>query len=220
MLLQLAKAEWRLKLLVTAVLNAVFWVCYGTLGRHAFFPIHEVPALWIDRAVPFAPEPWSWVYLSYFAFSGGMPWLLPNREAIRRFVICVGIMMAISFTVFFFLPTRVTRPGDIGSSVAMNWIVKLDGTLNAFPSLHAGFIVSMSALALRVFPVPRWTVIVCGLWFAAIAYSTLATRQHYTLDLLAGGMVGWISHWFAWRGASAAATMPVSSGSASQPGER
>lgn len=220
MLLQLAKAEWPLKLRITIMLNAVFWVCYGTLGRHALFPVHEVPMLWLDRAVPFTPEPWSWVYLSYFLFSGGMPWLLPTRKAIRRFVICVGFMMFICFAVFLSLPTQVPRPTNIGSGIAMNWIVNLDGTLNAFPSLHAGFIVSMSALALRVFAVPRWTMVVCGLWFAAISYSTLATRQHYSLDLLAGGIVGWISHWFTWRGATAAAMMPVSKGITSQLGER
>ncbi len=213
-------AEWRLKVLLTVVVNVVFWIGYGTLGRHAFYPVREVPMLWLDRAVPFTPEPWSWVYLSYFLFSAGMPWLLPNRETLRRFAVCVAMLMALSFSAFFFYPTQVVRPADLGDGVAMNWIVALDGKLNACPSLHAGFIMSMSALALRVFAPPCWVVMLCGLWFTAIAYSTLATRQHYSLDLLAGAAVGWFSHWFAWRGASAAATISVSNGTMSQLGEK
>lgn len=201
MILALLKSEWRLKVALTVIINAVFWAGYGTLGRHAIFPIHEVPKLWLDRAIPFQPEPWSWVYLSHFIFTGGVPWLLPTRDLIRRYTVCVAVMALTSFSVFFFWPTHVSRTADIGDGLAMGLIANYDVPLNAFPSLHAAFLVAMGALALRVFAVPRTVIVVCAIWVVAILYSTIATRQHYSLDLLAGGMLGWFAHWVAWRGA-------------------
>lgn len=222
MLLALLKSEFRLKVTLTIVLNIIFWTGYGLLGRYAFFPVHDMSPTQLDRMIPFQPEPWSWVYLSYYALSGGLPWLLPDRASIRRYVVCVAVMMIVSFSAFLFLPTRVVRPTEFGDGFAMNLIVGLDGTMNACPSLHAAFIVSMSGLAWRVFgaAIPRWLVVFCAVWFAAVLYSTIAIRQHYVMDLVAGAATGWLAHWLAWRGASAAATMPVKSGTMSHDGMR
>jgi membrane-associated phospholipid phosphatase len=175
-----------------------------------------------DRMIPFQPEPWSWIYLSYYALSGGLPWLLPDRDSIRRYMVCVAVMVIVSFSAFLFLPTRVVRPAELGDGFAMNLIVGLDGTMNACPSLHAAFIVSMGGLAWRVFgtAIPCWLLAFCAVWFAAILYSTIAIRQHYVVDLVAGSLTGWLAHWLSWRGASAAATMPVKSGTTSHDGVR
>lgn len=222
MLLALLKSEFRLKLTLTVLLNVVFWTGYGLLGRHAFFPVYDMSATALDRMIPFQPEPWSWVYLSYYALSGGLPWLLPDRASIRRYMVCVAVMVIISFSAFLFLPTRVLRPTELGDGFAMNLIVGLDGTMNACPSLHAAFIASMSGLAWRVFGtvIPRWLVVFCAVWLAAVLYSTIAIRQHYVMDLVAGALTGWFAHWLAWRGASAAATMPVNSERMSHDGMR
>ena len=101
--------------------------------------------------------------------------------------------------------------------------MRADGTLNAFPSLHAGFLVYLLKLTARLFPGtwPRWIVIAAGIWGIAILYSTIAIRQHYAVDLIAGAALGWLADWFAWRrdaGVSAATTMSRSSGVAFQEG--
>jgi membrane-associated phospholipid phosphatase len=212
------QAEWRLKLLLFIAINAVFWAGYQWLSRHALFPLREVPVTGLDRAVPFQPGLWSWLYLSQFLFTGILPLLLVTRADIRRYVISLAVMMFASFAVFLFLPTEGPRPTAIGDSVAMRWIGTADGPLNALPSLHAAFLVCMSRLAWRMFGMKIVPVVV--LWGGAILYSTLAIKQHYALDLLVGGALGWLADSIAWRGVSAAATIPVSSGSASQHGER
>jgi membrane-associated phospholipid phosphatase len=221
-LLTLLKAEFRLKMALTVLLNIVFWAGYGFLGRYAFFPVYDMNATALDRMIPFLPEPWSWIYLSYYALSGGLPWFLPDRASIRRYVVCVAVMVVVSFSAFLVLPTRVIRPAMIGDGFAMNLIVGLDGTMNACPSLHAAFIISMSGLAWRVFgtAIPRWLIVFCSVWFAAVLYSTIAIRQHYVMDLVAGALTGGLAHWVAWRGARAAATMPVKSGTTSHDGMR
>ncbi len=212
------KAEWRLKLALLLVANAVFWSAYQTLGRHAFFPLHEVPQTWLDRAVPFQPVAWSWVYLSQYIFTLALPLLLTSREALRRYVVSLAVMSAGAFSAFLFFPTPGPRPAEVGGDLAMRWIATADGYLNALPSLHAAFIVCMAALACRMFGARSLAVAV--VWGGAILFSTLATKQHYALDLLAGGVLGWLADAVAWRGASAAAMMAVSDGVMSQRGAR
>jgi hypothetical protein len=212
------QAEWRLKLLLFIAINAVFWTGYQWLSRHALFPLRTVPITWLDRAVPFQPALWSWVYLSQFLFTGTLPLLLVTRADIRRYVISIAVMSITSFAVFLFFPTEGPRSSAISDHAAMQWITRADGPLNALPSLHAAFIVCMGLLAWRMFGLRVVTVVV--IWGGAVFYSTLATKQHYVLDLLAGGTLGWLADSLAWRGASAAAMIPVSSGTASQCGER
>jgi membrane-associated phospholipid phosphatase len=212
------QAEWRLKLLLFVAINAIFWTGYQWLSRHALFPLCEVPDTWLDRTVSFQPGLWSCVYLSQFLFTGTLPLLLLTRADIRRYVISLAVMSVTSFAVFLFFPTEGPRPNAVGDNAAMRWIAAADGPLNALPSLHAAFLVCMGRLAGRMFGLKLAPVVV--LWGGAILYSTLATKQHYALDLLAGGTLGWIADSLAWRGIKAAATIPVSSGSASQRGER
>lgn len=212
------RAEWRLKLLVFVVVNAVFWVGYQWLSRHAHFPLRPIPVTWLDRAVPFQPELWSWIYLSQFLFTGALPLLLVTRADLRRYVVSLAVMSSASFAIFLFLPTEGPRPSDVGDSVAMRWIAHADGPLNALPSLHAAFLVCMGCLAWRMFGWKAVPLVV--IWGGAILYSTLATKQHYALDLLAGGTLGWLADSLAWRGVGAAASIPVSNGIASQHGER
>ena len=216
------KAEWRLKLVLLVVFNSVFWSGYQVLSRHAFFPMRAVPLTLLDHTVPFQPEPWAWVYLSQFVFTGALPLLLTTREAIRRYSVSLVVMSAVGFAVFFFFPTPGPRPMEVGGNLAMKWIAAGDGTMNAFPSLHAAFIICMSVLAWRMFgrAHPLRVVVVAAFLGGAILFSTLATKQHYVLDLLAGAALGWLADRLAWRGASAAAMMPFKSGSTSQCGAR
>lgn len=212
------KAEWRLKALLFLALSTIFWPCYLFLSRHAFLPLREVPVTGLDEIVTFQPEFWAWVYLSQFLATGTLPLLLTTREAIRRYANSLLLMGVTSFAVFLFIPTQGPRPADIGGSVAMRFIAHADGELNALPSLHAAFVVGMACLARRMFG-PK-VLPLAVLWGSAILYSTLATKQHYALDLLAGGALGWCADWLSWRGSSAAAMIPARRGSASQRGER
>lgn len=212
------QAEWRLKLLLFLACNAIFWTIYQGLSRHAFFPRWEVPSTWLDDAVSFQPGLWSWVYLSQFLFTGILPLLLVTRADIRRYVISLTVMSITSFTIFLFFPTQGPRPNAIGNQAAMRWIASGDGFLNALPSLHAAFVVCMGCLAVRLFGGKVLPVV--ALWGGAILYATLAIKQHYALDLLTGGALGWVADSLAWRGVSAAARIPVSKGVASQRGER
>ncbi|MEI6534091.1 MAG: phosphatase PAP2 family protein [Verrucomicrobiaceae bacterium] len=195
------QAQWRFKLLLTVLLNLIFWMGYGWLGRHAYFPLHRLPFTWIDQAVPFQQQPWAWIYLSQFLFTSIMPWLLVKKEGVYRYAMGVAVMSAASFLIFLIFPVAAPRAVDLPADGSMAWIVLYDGPLNAFPSLHAGFLVYTGLLAWRMFGHVTPLVVAAGvlIWGGLILYSTIATRQHYALDLVAGATVGYLADWFAWR---------------------
>jgi membrane-associated phospholipid phosphatase len=204
------------KLLLTATIGVLFWLGYSVLARQAWFPLRVPPRTWLDEAVPFHPELWAWIYLSQFGVSAVLPWLINTRELLRRHVTAVVLMTMLSFAVFLFFPVASPRVPD--GSAAMRLIHTYDGGLNAFPSLHAAFAVVLTRLAWRVFGDRlHWTArLATVVWAGAVLYSTLATRQHYAADVIAGAALGAFADGLAWRrraaGISAATTMSRSSG--------
>ncbi len=78
----------------------------------------------------------------------------------------------------------------------------VDAAGNACPSLHVGSAV-FSAMWLRrllsEIGAPRWLLAANILMCAAIAWSTVATLQHVTLDVIAGAAVGAAFGWMSLR---------------------
>lgn len=192
----------RAKAGLTLLVNALFWGGYGWLSRHAVFPVRPMAVTWLDEAVHFVPEPWAAVYLSQFLLTGGLPWLIDTAGVLRRYVHALAWLSAASFVVFLVWPVASPRPETLPTSGPMAWIAQADGTYNAFPSLHAGFLVLMGGLGWRMFVHrPPWIVrVFFMLWATAILYATLATRQHYAWDLAAGLALGLLADRMAWRG--------------------
>ena len=69
----------------------------------------------------------------------------------------------------------------------------VDAAGNACPSMHVA-VAMFSALwierVLRLIQAPAALRLVNATWFRAIAYSTLAIKQHVVLDVLAGALLG------------------------------
>jgi len=84
-------------------------------------------------------------------------------------------------------------------------IATIDQPINSLPSLHAGLTAYAIFYARRAWAdfKPR-TLLIClivgWVWAALIFYGTLATKQHYLVDLPAGMLVAWLAHRIAWRG--------------------
>jgi membrane-associated phospholipid phosphatase len=175
---------------------AVFWLGYWWLSRHAPVPSRPPPLTWLDRAVEFTPEPWAWVYLSQFLLVSALPWLIDARPLLHRYILAMLLMSLASFSIFYVHPVASPRPAVLPATGPMAWIVQLDGPYNAFPSLHAGFALLMVYLAWRMFRRPAVSGVVV-VWTLLILYSTLATRQHYAWDLVAGAVVGAAADWLA-----------------------
>ncbi|MDB6064194.1 MAG: phosphoesterase, PA-phosphatase related protein [Pedosphaera sp.] len=192
---------WRTKLALTAMLNVFFWGPYLFLSRHALLPVHSLPMMSVDKWAGFQPHPWAWIYESNFLLAGIVPWLITTREGLRRYALGFAMMAGVSFVIFALFPVASPRPANLESSPFLIFITRVDGPLNAFPSLHAGCVVYTLALVRRLFG-QRLNYFVAAMllvWAGLILFATLATKQHYAIDLLAGGLIGGVADWLAWR---------------------
>lgn len=195
------KVIWRLKLAATMAVSVIFWSGYLCLSRHAFFTVHELPMTPLDTWVGYHPHPWAWIYESIFVLTGVTPWLIVTRDQLRRYLTGFALLALTSFAIFAVFPVASPRPMQVESTPFLVFITHIDGPLNAFPSLHAGCLIYNLCLAYRLFRHRLHPVLAAALamWALMILIGTLATKQHYAVDLLAGGILGWFADWAAWR---------------------
>lgn len=192
-------SEWRLKVVLTCLLNVIFWAGYGLLSHFPLFPKHSLPFTWIDQIIPFRPE-WSCIYMTEY-FTGIVPWFSRTRAELKRYVIGLSLMIGVSFPLFLLFPVASPRSTLASDDVFYATILRFDGAYNAFPSLHAAFVAYTTALIWRLFGsrAPAWLMPCVLIWGMLVLYSTIATRQHYFVDLVAGGAIGVIADQVAWR---------------------
>ena len=107
------------------------------------------------------------------------------------------------------------RPRIASAEGAYGWLIGVDTTWNAFPSLHAGLVVFSFLYGWRALGADlgaRGRRLLAGLsmlWGASILYGTLATKQHWLVDLPPAFLLAWLANRYAWRHASSAATRPL-----------
>jgi membrane-associated phospholipid phosphatase len=182
--------EWRFKLSLGLTLAALFCFPYFLLEYHPLFPSRTLPLSWLDRAAGFHPM-WIWPYQSIYLLINALPWLATSREQLRRYTVGFGALCAVGFAVFLLFPVRAPRPAVERATGMFRLLLLYDRPLNALPSLHAGLLVYTLAFGRRVvgraLPWKVWLALLA--WSGVILYATLATKQHYAVDLVAGAVL-------------------------------
>jgi membrane-associated phospholipid phosphatase len=119
-----------------------------------------------------------------------------------RFGFGFTLLSCLSFACFLLFPVTGPRPLNTGHSWLYQTVVLCDKPLNSFPSLHAGLLAYTLAFGWRMTRqwVPRWAVVAMLIWAGLILYSTMATKEHYAIDLFAGGVLALTCDAIAWRG--------------------
>ena len=168
---------------------------YAILQHVAIFPVQWMPQLAIDRAIP-VYFPSIWVYYSFYLLLG-LVGLIVEKKLFIQYLYTMGWVTAVSHAVFLFMPNGVMRT-DIDfhtAPVFYQMLASLDQPRNAMPSLHASLAV-VAAIAVQFSQVfPQWSKVLVWLWVLAIFWSTIALRQHVSLDLVAGSIVAAIVWW-------------------------
>jgi membrane-associated phospholipid phosphatase len=170
------------------------WIALIYYGPQVWplFDAVPAPVLPMDRWIPFQPA-WALVYQSVFIVHTFALWLPRDREAVKCYALKLAGVFACGAVVFWLYPTLSPRPAQSGSLLHDWLIAAVDGPRNAFPSLHAAMgLLAVAAVGahLRACRVSPWWRIALAVWWIALLYSTLATRQHRLLDLLAGILLG------------------------------
>ncbi len=192
-------AHWWLKLALGTALTLIFCAGYFGLQAHPLRPATTLSLSLIDRAVAFAPR-WVWVYQSVYLLLP-FAWLCESKEQLRRYAWGFVIVMLVGFACFAFWPVAGPRPlVALADEPLYRVLVSYDTPLNSFPSLHLAWATYSACVAIAVTDgvLRRWLLCLLPLWVALIGYATLATKQHYFVDLPPGIALGWLAQRLAW----------------------
>lgn len=182
---------WWIKAPGSALFIWVFFEAYFFLLRYPHAQVTTMPLTWVDSAVPM--QWWAWIpYLSLWFYTCLPPALLPGFRQLLYYGLSVGFTCLVGLVCFYFWPTAVpVVPKPAEAALAM--LEGVDAAGNACPSLHVAIAV-FSALwlhgQLKAAEAGRAWLGVSWLWCLLIVYSTLATKQHVLLDVLAGSLLG------------------------------
>jgi membrane-associated phospholipid phosphatase len=198
------RAHARLKLALSGGLTLFFCVPYFTLQR---LPVdaRTLPLSPLDTAVPFQPD-WTAVYQSVYLLLPAAALWADSADALRRYARGFVALSLFAFALFAVFPITGPRP-EVPAHGLYALLVQYDTPRNSFPSLHVALAAYSVLFAHVVWVRPgasaAWigTAAAVGFaWMAAVAYSTLATKQHYAVDLPPGLLMAFAAHRWAFSG--------------------
>ena len=158
---------------------------------------HFSARLPIDDRVPFRPG-LSPVYFSAYGLGVAGYLAVVENPILPRIVIGYFAIFMVCALVYWFLPSRIERANPAAVPLLRaRWLVAYQRTAdpyNNFPSMHTAFC-TYSALVVFLFFRPTWLGWLMFFWLGLVMISTLLTKQHYLLDLVAGALVSAAVFW-------------------------
>jgi len=182
-----------LKLAGTTLVTWAFFIGYFHLLRHTSYPVTVMPVTLLETTIPVMPlaiVP----YLSLWFYVGIAPGLQRTFRELLAYAAWAVFLCVVGLGIFYRWPTRIPAfVFDRGGIPGFALLEGIDAPGNACPSMHvaiAMFTAIWIGVHLRECRVPMVWRAANWAWFAAIAYSTLAIRQHVMVDVLAGVALG------------------------------
>ena len=162
-------------------------------------PVHR-PAIGLDAAIPVWPV-WAIIYGALYLWLILMPVFVVREEAhVRRTFWAYLSVWIVAYVVFFAYPTGAPRPKSVDGDGFAVWGLLLlyasDPPYNCFPSLH---VAHSFISALTCYRVHHRTGQVATVAAALVAISTLFTKQHWVLDVIAGAAMAYGAYWLLLR---------------------
>jgi membrane-associated phospholipid phosphatase len=158
---------------------------------------HYAPAIALDAAIPLAPV-WSLIYGAVYLFLIVLPVLaIRHEDLIRRTVRAYLAIWLTAYAIFLLYPTVAPRPdGDVVPGTGFGaWGLRLlydmDPPVNCFPSLHVAHSFVGAFALWRLHARLGALALACA---AVVALSTLFTKQHYVLDVVAGTALAYAAY--------------------------
>lgn len=159
---------------------------YLFIPDFAIGPVHA-PGVALDRLVPLRPA-WVLIYASLYGFLILLPVLVVRQEdQIRRTVRAYLTVWLTAYTFFILYPTVAPRPDEVAGSGFAAWALRsmygADPPYNCFPSLH---VAHSFVGAFTVWRVHRGVGLFAIGSALLVGLSTMYTKQHWFLDVVAG----------------------------------
>ena len=196
-----ATVDWRrillndfwLKWFGTSAFMALFFWAYLYLLKAPAFAVTTIALTAVDDWIGFAPLALI-PYLSLWFYCALPVVLMPTRLRLLGFGAWIGLMSLLALAIFYFWPSTVPPAHiDWTQYPGVAFLKGVDAAGNACPSMHVAASVYTCIWLYRLlgelrlgWRVQSWQM----LWGLAIVYSTMATKQHVALDVLAGTLLG------------------------------
>ena len=184
---------WPAKMAGTSLGMAAFFAAYFWLLRHPLYPLTTMPLTAVDRLIGFRPESLP-LYCSFWLYIALAPALMINRRELVSYGLAAIGLSVIGLGIFLFWPTTLPRCDvDWSQHPSFAFLKAVDASGNACPSLHVAFAVFTAVWferLLRQMGAGRLVRACSWIWCLGIVYSTVAIRQHVSLDVLAGTVLG------------------------------
>jgi membrane-associated phospholipid phosphatase len=185
--------DFGFKFLGTSAFMSLFFWAYLFLLKNPAFPVTVMPLTVIDQWVGFAPLALI-PYLSLWIYCSLPVTLMPTRARLLNFGFWIGAMCLLALSIFYWWPNAMP-PADIdwAQYPSVAFLKAVDAAGNACPSLHVAAAVYSSFWLywlMQELPLGWRAQSIQIMWGVAIVYSTMATKQHVSLDVLAGTLLG------------------------------
>jgi membrane-associated phospholipid phosphatase len=188
----------KMKYPVGALVFLLAFFMYHYTNHYPVFTPRELPYLWVDASIPFLP--WTvLIYVSEYFFFAAVYLTCRDMENINKYVYSFLATQAFSCLIFLFWPTVFPRdlfpiPTDLPPflQTVWRWLRIQDAATNCFPSLHVST-VYLSAYIFRDEQQEKFPFFIT--WGTLIALSTLPTKQHYFVDIIAGWLLSLVAYW-------------------------
>ncbi|MET0333098.1 MAG: phosphatase PAP2 family protein [Rhizobacter sp.] len=171
----------------------IFFIGYFWVLRHPAHSVTLMPLTALDRFIAFQPLA-LWPYLTLWLYVGFAPALTPSFRHLVVYGLWATALCVTGLVIFYVWPTAVPPPpADAILHPGFALLQGVDAPGNACPSMHVAVAVFSAICLERLLHgigAPAWLRLLNAAWCLAIAYSTLATKQHVALDALAGTLLG------------------------------
>ncbi len=198
-LLQAFLTHFWFKSLGTTAFMAAFFTAYLYLLRHPAVPATIMPTTIVDDLVGFDPLALPF-YLSLWPYVSLPPMLMLTRREIIGYGAWIGSLSLLGLSIFYFWPSAVPPANiDWAQYPGMAFLKGVDAAGNACPSMHVATAVFSSFWLHGQLPrlgLGSRARLANIAWCMAIAYSTLATKQHVAIDVLTGAVLGFLVAWY------------------------
>lgn len=186
---------------------------YLPANHFHLYPPQLLPFWWLDTVVPFIPET-VWIYTSEYIFFIVVYITCKDMVNLNKYFYSFLVLQISSVFIFWFWPTTyprelfpLTNDLDPLTHYVFSALRVTDTPANCCPSLHVSSVYLSSFIFLddqkKKFPF-------FFLWGTAIAVTTLTTKQHYLIDVIAGLAMALVAYWvfhkyvpYRYRGAQA-----------------
>jgi|TARA_B110000093_G_C12853489_1_gene360312 membrane-associated phospholipid phosphatase len=140
-------------------------------------------------------------YISYYLYLLLNFVLVKNPNKIKAICLAMTFSALVAAVVFVVFPSELgfSRAENIdGFEGIFNWLHVVDKPHNLFPSLHITFTTIATFVMISVTQSRLFHASIIA-WAVMITFSVVLVHQHHLIDVLTGGILGWVAIRFVYQ---------------------